>query len=276
VTVWRHSISWSKFKLALECPLALQKTIDGEPPDHERPNYYRSLGTLVQKVFEEYFNQGVNLVPGGNNPKVLQRVVDRVLESSFYKDLNVTYPSDHDEADLIEEIRYQVRNGFEIFNTMKIVKKDIKSEVKWSAVFRGFRMFAMMDFYMALPGGVGVYDGKGHKEKNADPDQVRYYALALTASGRKVVEAGLIYWRHGFVPVDVSLPALRVFIDEKVEVAKPIFDQLKAGVESLPATPSKSVCKYCAWRYSCLESAYRRPDVLDTSLKHVGFDAAKV
>jgi len=74
----------------------------------------------------------------------------------------------------------------------------------------------------------------------------------------------------------VSPAALRVFIDEKVEVAKPIFDKLKAGVESLPATPSKTTCKWCAWRFSCLESAYRRPEVIDPTLKHVGFDAEKV
>jgi len=276
VTVWRHSISWSKFKLALNCPLELQKTIDGIPPDHEKPNYYMKLGILVQKVFEEYFNQGVNLMSGGRDPKVLQRVVDRTLESSFYTDMEVTYPNDLNEEDLIEDMRYQVRNGLEIFGTMKLATKVIKSEVKWNAVFRGFRMFAMMDFYLAVPGGVAVYDGKGHKEKNADPGQILYYALALTASDRKVVDAGLIYWRHGFEPVDVSPAALRVFIDEKVEKVKPIFDQLKGGVESLPATPSKDACKWCAWRYSCLESAYRRPEVADTSLSNVGFDAGKV
>ena len=134
----------------------------------------------------------------------------------------------------------------------------------------------MMDFYLSVPGGVGVYDGKGHIKKNANPGQVLYYALGLTASGRKVVDAGFIYWRHGFEPIDVSPAALRVFIEEQVEVVKPIFDQLKAGVETLPATPSKETCKWCPWKLSCLESAYRRPEVIDPTLEHVGFDVKKV
>ena len=271
MTVWRYSISWSKFKLALECPLALQNTIDKKPPDHVKPNYHMVKGNVVQKVFEEYFNQGVNLIPGGKEPKVLQRVVDRVLSSLYYANLSITYPVDLTEKDLIESVRYEVRNGLEIFATRKLLNKPIKSEVKWNSVFRGFRIFAMMDFKVDLEGGIGVYDGKGHKKQNANPDQVVYYALALIASGRKVKEAGLIYWNHGYEPVDVSLLAVRTFVSEKLEKAKPIFDQLKAGVEELPATPSEEACVYCPWKYSCVYSVKRRPEVTNPTTEHVGF-----
>ena len=270
MTVWRYSISWSKFKLALDCPLALQKTIDKMAPDHEKPNYYMVKGNLVQKVFEEYFNQGINLSAKGREPRIIEKVTDRVLESRFFVSEDVTYPAEINEDDLIASVQHEVKNGLEIFRSRRLLDKRIKSEVKWNAVFRGFRMFAMMDF-LHSSNGYAVYDGKGHKEMNADPDQLRYYALALIASGRKVREAGLIYWNHGYDPVDVSPAALRTFIDEKVNKAKPIFDQLKAGVETLPATPSDKACNWCSWKYSCEFSAKRRPEVPNPTTEEVGF-----
>lgn len=272
MTVWRYSISWSKFKLALECPLALQNTIDKKPPDHEWPNYYMVKGNVVQKVFEEYFNQRVNLHPGGDTQEVLQKVVDRILMSTYYKGLTITYPDDIVEEDLHANVRHEVANGLEIFRSHKILHKRIRSEVKWNAVFRGFRMFAMMDFKLSLPGGIGVYDGKGHKKKNADPNQLLYYALALIAGGKKVKEAGLIYWNHGYDPVNVSPKAIRVFIDEKLDKVRPIFEQLKAGVDVLSATPSDDACGYCPWKFSCEFSTKRRPEVPSPTTEYVGFD----
>lgn len=276
MTVWRHSISWSKFKLALECPLALQNTIDKKPPDHEKPNFYMVKGNVVQKVFEVYFNQGVNLLPGGDSQKVIQRVMDRVLRSMYYKELNITYPRGKSEEDLVEDCRYQVGNGLEIFRTRKLLHKPMKSEIKWNSVFRGFRMFAMMDFKVALESGVGIYDGKGHVKKNANPDQLLYYALALIASGRKVVEAGLIYWNHGYEPVDVTPKAIREFVGEKLDKVSPIFKQLKAGVEILPATPSEEACAYCPWsEFSCEFSAKRKLHSILTT-DDAGFGGDKV
>jgi len=276
VTVWRYSISWSKFNLADICPLALQNTIDKKPPDHVKPNYYMMKGNLVQKVFEEWFNQGVNRVPGGDDPRVLQRVVDRVLASPYYKQMTITYPEDISEADLIANVRHEVANGLEIFRTRKLINTRMRSEVKWNSVFRGFRMFGMFDFYTHVTGGVAVYDGKGHKKKNANPDQVRYYALQLISSGKKVKDAGLMYWNHGYEPVNVSPAAIRAFVDAKVDKVRPIFEKLKAGVEELPATPSDDACNFCSWKYSCVHSAKRRPEVPNPTTEHVGFGEVKV
>jgi len=276
VTVWRYSISWSKFDLADKCPLALQKTIDKVPPDHEKPNYYMVKGNLVQKVFELWFNQGVNQRPKGDDPRVLQRVVDRIITSPYYKELGVTYPEGITEKDLVTKVRQEVANGLETFRTKDLIKRVVRSEVKWNSVFRGFRMFAMMDFYLHVTGGVAVYDGKGHKKKNANPDQVRYYALALIAAGKKVKDAGLIYWNHGYEPVNVSPAAIRAFIDAKLDKVRPIFNQLKAGVEELPATPSDEVCGFCSWKYSCKFSAKRRPEVPNPTIENVGFGEVTV
>lgn len=276
MTVWRYSISWSKFDLADKCPLALQNTIDKKPPDHERPNYYMVKGNLVQKVFELWFNQRVNLKPGGDNPKVLQRVFDRVIASAYYQDMNITYPPEKTEDDLLANVRHEVANGLEIFRTRKLIKKTMRSEVKWNSVFRGFRMFGMFDFYTHVTGGVAVYDGKGHAKKNANPDQVRYYALQLIASGRKVKDAGLIYWNHGYESVNVSPAAIRAFITAKVEKVRPIFEKLKGGVEELPATPSEEVCGFCSWKYSCRFSMKRRPEVPNPTMEDVGFGEVRV
>jgi len=276
VTVWRYSISWSKFDLADKCPLALQNTIDKKPPDHEKPNYYMVKGSLVQKVFELWFNQRVNQRPGGDDPRVLQRVIDRLIASPYYNQLNTTYPAGTTEEDLIKNVRTEVAKGLAIFRTKNLTKKLVRSEVKWNSVFRGFRMFGMFDFYTYVTGGVAVYDGKGHAKKNANPDQIRYYALQLIASGKKVRDAGLIYWNHGYEPVNVSPAAIRAFIDAKLDKVRPIFEKLKSGVEELPATPSDEVCEYCSWKYSCLFSTKRRPEVPNPIIEDVGFREVEV
>jgi len=275
MTTWNYSIAWGKFQMALNCPQQLIYTIDKTPPSNIGPNYYRELGIMVQFIFEQYFNQMINLRKGGTDPDVFDRVIDKILSSQRYKDINLTFPYGKGETDFLNDVREQARIGFKTFSKMGLLERKLESEKKWNSQFRGFRIYLQMDFLDRHGNDyVSVYDGKGNQKMNADPRQLTYCALGLHASGMKIKNAGLIYWRHGeFVPVDCSPKALRRFIDNEFMEARGVLDQLKTGTDKLPTNPSATQCKYCNWRNICEDSYYKSTPVGDTSSGEVDFDA---
>lgn len=273
MSTWKYAVSWSKFVLALECPRKLQYTVDKKPaPGYSDTTFYKDLGIVVQFIFEQYFNQGVNQKPGGREPKVIEAVTEKILSSGYLQALKTTYPHNLDEEQLISRIREHTKSGFQIMNDIGITKHRIKSEVKWSSIFRGFRIFCMIDFLRETRQGVELYDGKGHAQKNADPRQILYYALAVAASGKAVNKAGLIYWQHGYEPVDVSPAAIKHFIDTDFKEGRQYFELLRKGTrETFEARPDKRRCRWCKWNQLCPESAVKLPAMKENLPDEVSF-----
>lgn len=263
MTVWQYGVSWSKLKLALECPQQLIYTIDKVPYGEAKPNYYMSLGIVVQKVFELYFNQGINLKVGGISQEVIFKCAMRVLDSKWMKDLGVTYVPGKDEEALRAEVVAHVMGGYLQFEKIKLLNKKVRSEVDWGATFRNLRLFGKMDFvYDSNPTSVYIFDGKGHKEKNADPRQLLFYALVAHASGKEVRGGGFLYWQHDFEKVDLSFPRIQEFIEGDFSKGSQYFHLLKTGVEVLPAQPESSKCWMCNWNRVCKSSAKLAKEVV--------------
>jgi hypothetical protein len=234
-------------------------------------SYHAHLGTLVQKVFELYFNQQVNLRAGGRKPHVIQAAADKILPA-YYTQTEINYPWDKNEEDLTKDVRDQLRTGFQTLADIGVLTRRVRSEVKLTGVFRGFRMFGLVDFLAETAEGDMIFDGKGHQEKTADPRQIVYYALNRAAAGNKVIQAGLIYWRHGFEPVDTSPAAIRHFVETDFTQARPIFELLKHGTNTeLETKPDPKTCKYCPWSRVCQDSYYRAKEVTDMPTGEVGF-----
>lgn len=250
MTVWRKAVSWSKFKLALECPLRLQKTIDKEFYV-QAPHPPSAKGKFSQKILEAYFNAQLNLKKGGRERKVIEKIARKVMDSPWAKKEQVT-------EDMLEEGIEHAWNGVQLFAQRKLLDYSIRSEVPLQSVHRGFRLFGMLDFLVELPKGVCLYDGKGNAKPDADPKQILYYALTLHAAQKRILEAGFLYWRHGFVPVDVSPRALLEFIKTDYERALPIFEKLQKGVAVLEARPSNENCFFCPWKATCEFSAFKK------------------
>lgn len=272
MTVWAKPVAWSKFVLGLKCPRQLQNTLDKVPHGFSKDsNYYAVVGILVQEVFELYFNRQLNLVDGGQEVKVVRNIARKVMGArikgnTFHEPkrlpYEITYPANKDAETLWESVMFQVEHGFGVMKDMKLLDKKVRSEVKWSSTFRGFRMFCMIDFIVEGRNGHSVYDGKGSARKNADPRQVLYYALAVNASGHQLGKGGLIYWQHDFDEVDISPAALKEFIDGDFKRGRALFEQLKVGVNTpMETTPSKDACKYCNWRLTCADSVMKPDEV---------------
>lgn len=273
MTIWSYSISWSKLRLALDCPRQLQHTIDKKKHGYGSQSYWALMGTLVQKVYELYFNQQVNLREKGRDDATIAKVADRVIDAVMKTNPEVSYRPDQTEEGLINEAKAQVISGIQFLKDAGILTKRVRSEVKLNGTFRGFRMFAMVDFLVEDErNGDEIYDGKGYAQENADPRQVVYYALNRASSGRKLAKAGLIYWKHGFREVDVSPKALREFIDGDIASVRPLLEELKKGVTGLlPTKPSPTTCGHCNWRDTCEDSLKKKTEVTEFLPEDTGF-----
>lgn len=269
MTVWRHNISWSKVKAALECPYRLQLIIDKAPVSDVGPNYYQELGKIIQFTFEMYFNQGINLKgPHARTEAVIGRVTDKVLQSQWFKSRHITYASGTNEASLEKDIKEGIIEGRKTLLAAGLLDKPIQSEQKWISRFGGLGLFAMTDFtYCIDRKKVEVWDGKGHKYRDgkyaADPRQVSHYALTIAAAGRSMQRGGLLYWRYGaegVEEIDVTPQALKDYVDGPLEQVRPIFNRLRQGTEpgeDLEAKPSNDNCYKCSWKRRCKYSVFK-------------------
>lgn len=268
MTVWAKAISWDKLKSALTCPLQLQYKIDKKPYQATGNNYHRQLGILVQKGFELYFNQRINLDPRGRTPEIQEKIIAKVLAADLVKDEELTYPDEKDFETFKQDVADHMRKGFLLFAMHGVLTQTVDSEKKWNSVFRGMRTFAMIDFQYNSPAGLWIYDGKGHTRKDADPRQVKYYALSVAAAGNKLAGAGFLYWNHDFEEIDVSPMALREFIETELEPVLPLMKKLRDGTsETLEPKPSPTNCNFCNWRQVCEHSTYKRKEQEDPGIK---------
>jgi len=276
MTFWRYPVSWSKLQMAFPeaCQLRLKYTIEKKPIAYSTPNMYARLGNIVQFVFEQYYNQGINRKRKGRTEAVIMKVAERIWNSKWRTEMEITYPPTKTENDLYLMVMNDVIGGFREMVRMNMLTKPVESERKWGATFRGFRTYAQMDFCWEGESGWWILDGKGHKNTNADPRQIQYYALTLVASSKKIAGGGLLYWKHGIKPVKVDPTALKKFVDEDFTPAAEVFARLKMGTDDLPANPSPKNCGYCGWRTVCDQSYYKkdRQDVREPGL--VTFGAA--
>lgn len=259
--IFRKSVSWSKFKLAITCPLALQRTLKKEFAVISWPNEAQVKGKIIQKVWELYFNNKMNLHPRGKDISVLVKILYRVMASQWLVNENLIMKTGSTEVSVREELLRVLTLSYGIVKKMNLLEHEVQSEVKLMSVFMGFRMFGMLDFLVRVKGGVMLFDGKGHSEENADERQLLYYALALHAAQEKIIGGGFIYWQHQYRPMDLSPYRLKKFVDEEFAQGRKIFERLKIGVEELEAYPSSENCFFCNWKRTCDKSVYRKQDV---------------
>lgn len=271
MTSWRKAISWSKFELALKCPLRLQKVIDKAGQYHSTPNEAAFKGKLVQRCFELYFNQELNLRAKGQDPEVLQKIMSKVLANGWFEKEPLHLKESSSVEEVLEQTRKQLASAYDVCNSAGLLNKVVRSEVKWMSVFQGHRLFGMLDFVVGDGPEVELWDGKGYKEKNADPNQLLYYALAMHASGKRVVRGGFLYWMHGPEDVDLSTKELHKFVSDDFAKGMKVFTLLHRGVEKLEATPSEESCRFCPWKSTCEHSFFFKGELSVYGEQEVSF-----
>jgi len=249
---WTKSVSWNRVKTARECPKKLEFMIQ-RTPTRMLPNYYSNMGHIVQKVFELYYNREYHLHSQGQNVEVVRKIAVKVMQSDWFKDLNTIY-QDNDFLQMQGSVLQQVSNGYHLLQQVGLGKELVRSEVDVYRLFRGLKLTGRLDFLHEIDyQRVAIYDGKGNKRPDADPGQLKFYALLLSET-KKVEKAGLIYWRSGIEYVDVSPNALWEFVNVEIKPTLELFHELKVGVKQLNALPDPLKCGRCAWKNVCPEA----------------------
>lgn len=268
-----RGLSWTMFKRILDCPRQAEYAIreKGGDPDAARvqttPTYHADAGTIVQKLFECYFNQGVNLREGGTRPEAIAAACARVLASKWAARViaATTYPDGKTEADLRRFVAESAASGRQALFDAGILEKQVRSEVPSPGEADGARIFSLIDFLVKTPEGVYIYDGKINAAASADPRQLWYAAL-----GRKepVLGGGFVYWKLGkFVPVPMGQRTLEEF--RRGDFAKgmdrwgPVMGR---GVDSLEPEPRYAVCRWCSWNGRCASATMSRRRTPDYNL----------
>lgn len=274
---WRpRGLSWTMFRIMVSCPKQAEYAVRdrlGDPSaarEQNTPTFHADAGTIVQKLYELYFNQGVNLRDGGTTDEVVARCATKVMASPWAEKIleKTTYPEGKTHKDLLQLIATGVAKGRKALFAAGLLDKEMKSEVNWSGTFEGFSVFSRVDFVVETPRGAFIYDGKINGQANADPRQLWYAALARRESGRPVLGAGFLYWKLGkFVSVPVDDATLEKFIKgDFAEGRKRWLPVMGPGVESLDPTPSFSTCRFCAWNGKCPSAQMARARTPDYNL----------
>jgi hypothetical protein len=262
MVIFDRHVSWSNFDIALTCPRKLQYTLEKRPTSIPTSSYWTVLGKVVQRVWEVYFANDVNLKKDGCTDLVVERVMARVLDHSSVKGREIPSVPGKTADDFWAECVSLVLTGLKAVRASGMMPLKIASEQRWRSVFKGFPMSCRMDFvhFDEDRKETQLWDGKAHTKKNANPNQLRFYALALYSAGWRTRHGGFLYWRHGFEEVDLTPSGLRDFVERDFARGRQIFQDLRQAQTLLEATPSKAKCNRCLWRNNCPDSAYFRKD----------------
>jgi len=256
-------------KLAVECPRQLQHTIDKTPASYSGSNYHRELGIVSQYCWEMYFNQKVNLRgEAARTEQTILNVLAKVKTSPWYALRAIVPPFGLTMDDFDRELKEQMVGGRKVLHAAGLLDKPLRSEQKYVGRFRDIGLFAVIDFINEEGQSVGIFDGKGHQKKNADPNQVKHYALTVASTGKTVARGALLYWRfgeEGYVDVPVQPKDLKQFVEEVLETAAPTIKALKDGVQLLPTKPGNH-CFFCDWKNTCEDSTTRKDPVEITAI----------
>lgn len=245
---YNKPVSWSRFQVASQClkRLKIQLTKDLSYPS--QPVIFESTkkGLIVQKIFELFFQHDLGRRSLDRRKNILA-IYNKYINSSQVEKYG-------DISSIKDEMREMVENGLFYFEERDYLKYKIVSEYGAVSAYKGIRLYGKLDFLVwKTSTEVVLVDGKGHKEKEADKDQLLFYALILLQKGLNLSKASLLYWKHGWDDADISVESLQKFLRGDFEEVRNLFVDLKQGISSdnFPASPSNKACKYCEFKHSC-------------------------
>lgn len=246
------------FKKMMDCPKQAEYAVRERLGDEscvisrDTATYHADAGTIVQKLYELYFNQQVNLRPGGMSEQTVANAIAKVLSSKPVTKIlaETTFPDGKTMADLRTFIVTSAATGRKALFDGGVLDQPMRSEVASPGEVDGYRIFAFIDFLRTTEKGVYIYDGKINASASADPRQLWYAALTRD---EPVLGGGFFYWKLGrYVAVDMSPEAIQKFKEGDFAESRRRWEPiLGPGVESLEATPSYAACRFCNWNGMC-------------------------
>jgi CRISPR/Cas system-associated exonuclease Cas4 (RecB family) len=299
-------LSYSAYKQYKTCPKQYYlKRVKKDTPPEEDSRHNAAIGTVVMKVFEDFYNEEIWRKGAKTSDELLARA-----ELYFWEFVENEY-IDWDDfscrfsgpTEVLDEILVMVPKVLAGIKREKFLGPYAKSEIDIKVRF-GMEDYLLgyLDFVIRTPEDeLLLLDGKAsrHREKNVDETQLYYYALMFYLRYKKLPDRmGFFYFNFADDPelamdwIDVDRAKIR---DLRRDIEQVIYEikqgkkgRNKAG--NFPAKPQAKNCRYCLWESVCGERLQQKAanskkrsknkpkieaDFGDNGTAVIGFDALK-
>lgn len=268
----KSTLYWSHLKAYEDCPRQFLWGYGWEGVDlgsgvgnpKQKPagdsQHHAFLGSLIQKVLEDYTNQEMWEHPLGLGPKL------KALTRQYYDELQDKYvftklsPS---RQSLLKEADSSVQAYPFTARAHDWNVPGSKSEVKLVSSLKGISVGARIDFVIPDSESAILLDGKNtqHRMKHTDPDQLRYYHLVYElATGKAPTKLGLVWFRFPYTDggepgVDWVPCTDRDLQGMSDRIKRAYLSMVKGEFDPKPV-PKK--CSFCAFEAVCPERQEQR------------------
>jgi RecB family exonuclease len=264
-------LSYSGYQTYKTCPKRYQYSrvlkVDPKIPESK---HNAVVGSVVQKVFEDFYNEDFWRLGSECSAALLKRT-----EYHCYNFLDTNF-IDYNAPHCKTPLEFLELSKEYVLKTLSAIKRETllgpysRSEVALQAHLQGsYYTYGIVDFLIRKQDGtILLIDGKSSakREKHVDMNQLVFYALSFYLLHQRLpTKTGVLYYafaddaEEAFDWVSVErkdLKALKVdLIDTFTQIQKTAFR----------ATPSNKACRYCPWKEECKE--YRKFQIAEYEKK---------
>lgn len=244
-------ISFSTYRMYLDCPRKYRWTMDRVDPPVEPSKYFALYGLLTERFFEHlsnnHYKKNPNLTPGQIR-SLMATQWKFLLEDNYVRwdDPWCTETS----SDIFNASYNDVLKCMDTLDFYKNTKAEVTYEHRLKK--SGDLLTGRMDFvYINDDKKVEILDGKGttKKETNVDNDQLYFYALLFLLKHRRLPDKlGFIYYRYQEIQyIDFDMDTIMSFKNRLALVKNAI----SKDTTWEPRVKITKQCKWCAYKEMC-------------------------
>lgn len=254
-------LSYSGYKQYKTCPKQYKlRRVDKATPPEEDSRHNAIIGTVVQMVFEDFYNKEIWRRGKDTSPTLLA-----LAEEYFWEFIENEYVDfDHmtcrfaNAQEVLDELLDIIPQVLEGIKREKFLGPYAKSEIKMDVRFgQEDFLIGYIDFIIKKQDDqILLLDGKAsrHRDKNVDETQLHFYALLFYLRYRRLPDKlGFFFYRFADDPelamdwIEVDKAKIR---DLKRDIEDVLYDIKRRRFE---AKPGYKHCQWCLWQSVCGE-----------------------
>lgn len=256
----QYWLSWSGYDTYRKCPKKYRLTrVEKLPPPEPESKHNALVGSVVQRVFEAFYNEELWRMGKDTGAHLLERVAQYFHEylDTEYVDFN-HITCKFTALDALQSCQEMVPKVLGGIKRHRLLGPYAKSEVTLKArLHDNYHLFGKLDFVIRQADGtVLLLDGKAskHRDKYVDEGQLYFYALLFYLNHGKYPDKVGIYYYHF---ADDAEKAFDWYAPDPEKIQALQADLISAfkAIESsaFKAAPKSSHCQWCPWQNVCPE-----------------------
>lgn len=253
-------LSYSGYATYKKCPKKYRLTrIDKEEPPEPESKHNAVVGSVVQRVFEDFYNEELWRAGPETSKMLLERVDKYFYDFVDHEHIDWESPSCRKgPLQLLERCKELILPILGGIKREGLLGPYARSEVKLRAhLTKSYFLFGQIDFLIRdKKDRILLVDGKAseHREKWVDPDQLTFYALAFKLV-HDVLPHRLGFYYFSFAHLadeafDWYTPNEEMMKEMELDLLD-VFGKIQS--RKFPANPKAAHCKYCPYERTCAE-----------------------